>query len=151
MYIAKYRVAQKKRLTFEFLLDYPKPTIHHLDGFVKGKLVQFKSKARRFFWATLYSCLCCNCVAFATAVVVVTVTESCFPALASLKGHINFKSGRECPISPVLSRVKTELHGGNEKWRERAFLSRIIEKDSSTAASITAGFPHLVRTTLICL
>ena len=35
-----------------FFLDCPKPANHHLDGFVKGKLIQFKFKVRRFFWAT---------------------------------------------------------------------------------------------------
>ena len=47
-----YRVAQKKRLFPPFFLDCPKPAIHHLDGFVEDKLIQFESKVRRFFWAT---------------------------------------------------------------------------------------------------
>ena len=37
-----------------FFLDSPKTDIRHLDGFVKGKLTQLKSKVRRFFCVTLY-------------------------------------------------------------------------------------------------
>ena len=46
--------APHSRISRPFFLDCPKPANHHLDGFVKVELIQFKSKARRFFWATLF-------------------------------------------------------------------------------------------------
>ena len=47
-------------------LDRPKPAIHHLDGFVKGKLIQVESKVMRFFWANLYSNLCTSILSLIT-------------------------------------------------------------------------------------